>query len=206
MGTTLGTHLGTAGSGVTITIDGVDYVFTRTTDGMHAAFENELGSRNEKRAMDTAAKYRKQSREKYNEANRLFESAENDVALSDDDKVALDLQIKDLNADARAMEYESQAVVDRVIEKRSNGHYEYFGMGGATSLRELPMQVYLCWLMLKPKQPTLTLSDVRTLWRNGDVASWQRAIERVEGALKKKEDPSEVSSPETPKTTDQPAA
>lgn len=200
---TLGTHLGQAGPGVTVTIDGVDYIFTRTTQGMHAAFEDELGSRNEKRAMDLAAKYRKQAREKYAEANRLFEANIDNDKLSGEEKAELEAKIKDLNADARAMEYESQSVIDRVIEKRSNGHYEYFGMGGATSLRELPMQVYLCWLMLKPKQPGMTLQDVRDLWRDGTVSDWQRAIERVEGSAKKKDSqsPSDPSSQETQPTT-----
>ena len=165
---TLSQALGVAGPGRLVQWNGTPvtfhtgktYTLTKTTKGIQAAFGSWLADRAEAAAFEMASKYRKQARSLYRQAKAVQEKSE-DAKFSPAEEAKLAEEYSELTLEARALELEARNLMERFNDRKASGEFEFHGnVSIDMALANLPGQFQLCWLMLQPKHPELTLEEV----------------------------------------------
>ena len=198
--------------GKTITMDGVTFTLSPSTQGMQTAFSERLKERAKKEFDTDAADMRKRAMPLWSEARKLQEEIDNGAISAD--AIAKTQRFEEIVNEAKFLESEARESVDRFKRSKAAGDYEFYGEEGVRALGTTLGQIFMCWLMLKPKHPTLTLAEVERLHRGtlelndeisrddvlqhrnaktmpgnkiGRVEAWQIAMLMADGIFEKKE-------------------
>jgi len=157
--------LGIHGPGKVVLLDGSHWHISHSTKGMQIAYAEDLKAKAKREFDADAADMRKRAVPLWNDAKHLQEELEGGTELPDARKAELLERYEAAVNEARALEYESRDSLDRFKEAKAAGDYEFYGRVGMRALATTAGQMFMCWLMLKPKHPELTLEDVEQLHR-----------------------------------------
>lgn len=187
--------LGIDGPGTSVTIDGVTWTLTRSTKDIQAKWSKWLTDRGEERAFLTADKYRERAVAKFAEVNALTAKyADADMnSITPEENARVTAERDKLLATARMLQAEARNVVKEFNDRATAGEFEYYGRVALDYGQQgLPGQMYLIWLCLLPKHPTVTLDEVvQSHMPDSEgynhIEEWREALLRSEGVLGKKD-------------------
>lgn len=168
--------LGSAGAGATFTVGGKPLTFMPITQGMKGEFVKRLLHR----ARDTATE---SELHLHRQARRL--RAEIAAAPAD--------EREELARDVAELEASAARQMKMFNDARDAGEYEFDDRLGLAALSTVEGAATIAWLMLRPKQPALTLDDVRELFLE-HPKELRDAVREVQRLGKPSSPPAEVAA------------
>lgn len=197
--TTLAASLGSAGPGTSQTIGGKRWTLTRSTKDIQAAWGKWFAERVEAAVMDTASAYRKRARALDRDIERWQLEERGAVQPTPARGAELAALIEDASKEARFLDFEARAIIERFGDRRGAGEFEYHGNASLSlAMHNLPGQFQLAYLCLLPKHPNITLEEVIENYK-GHAKEWGEFLIQSEGAAPK--NAGEAAPASTPAST-----
>ena len=196
--------LGDAGAGHTITLAGRQITLKPMTKRRQAGFEDWLEERAITTAIRTAGRLRKRSRELW----ARFRELQNESSDKATDRLReIEIEIKDVEAEARALTREADGQTDKASDKIAAGHYGYLGDVAQNSLSTFDGSVTLIHQMTQPHHPEITRDQVAEWYADDDLRiALNNAVRKAEGLERPTAAQEGQNESQTTKTIAKPAA
>lgn len=176
------------------TINGKEWILTRSTWDIQGKWGQWLADRAEVAAHRTARAYRKEAEPLQRELDALRTRADTQV-LTDADRAQINARGKELIRDISGFEQASTDAVQKFQDRLAAGEFEFHSATvGQMAQMNLPGQFQLVWLCLQPNHPGITLEEVVKAHMpsngpNNFIHEWRQALLKSEGVLEKNEEP-----------------
>ena len=194
--------------GAAFTVCGIEFNLTRSTKDIQAEWSKWLVGRAEARTFDMSDKLLKRAVLAFRKADEISAKYE-DVdftSISPEENAKATAERNDLVMQGRMLQAQAEKLLERFNDRVAAGEFEYYGSVAIDlAQRDLPGQMMLVYLCLKPKHPDITYDDVVALHMPDEdgvnhIKDIRDALLKSEGVVKKKGLGSESPDSQTTKS------